>query len=140
MGILNEANRWFNLASCKDLPDGVDYWYSPEPGDPDYRPSGAFPSTRSSRAKMACNDCRVRVQCLSYAMAWEAREQSKVGPSQFERHGIWGGLKPEQREKLAKELAKLSTPAERAERIREIATTDIHIPRIRTIFPDTEAS
>jgi len=40
---------------------------------------------REARAKAICNECRVRSECLSYAV--DIREQ----------HGIWGGLSETER-------------------------------------------
>jgi len=122
VGILNEANRWFEKSACKPVLDAafsnggsrIDYWQSPEPGEEDYRGAGWFPNTRAVPAKKVCNDCPVRVHCLSYALAGEEVE------------GIWGGMTPVERKRLADELEKLPR-TERAQRIRQVGTSPVRL-------------
>jgi WhiB family redox-sensing transcriptional regulator len=42
------------------------------------------------RAKAICNTCRVKGECLTYAL------------SHRERYGVWGGMTPYEREKVLK--------------------------------------
>jgi len=44
--------------------------------------------TQASEARAICARCQVRSQCLSYAM------------DAGENHGIWGGLDPQERQRL----------------------------------------
>ncbi len=45
----------------------------------------------TQEAKAICQRCSVRDECLAYALATENRE----------RHGIWGGMTPEERAAIA---------------------------------------
>ena len=44
-------------------------------------------------AQKICAGCPVRVECLEYALAVEAKRRC-------DRHGIWGGLTPDERRQL----------------------------------------
>ena len=125
MGTASEVNGWFERSACKPVLDAdrIDYWYSPEYGDEDYREgSGPGPATRTHMARRVCSACTVRLQCLTYVMA------------RGEPEGIWGGLMPNERVKLAGELDGL-TPRQRQERIAAIASLPVHIPRMRADSP-----
>ena len=72
------AEDWRDLALCAEVDSEI---FFPEKGA----------STRE--AKMVCQGCEVRAECLAYAL--EHREQ----------HGIWGGLSEPQRRRLLREAA-----------------------------------
>lgn len=48
------------------------------------------------RAKEFCHSCPVRKECLALAMSFESPD--------YRRHGIWGGLTPDDRDELYKKL------------------------------------
>ncbi len=48
-------------------------------------------ATHAREAKAICQRCCVRDECLAYALATENHQ----------RHGIWGGMTPEERAKIA---------------------------------------
>lgn len=72
----------------------------------DFHPEGPGLAVQhaEARAKMICNGvpddnipaCPVREACLAWQMAWEA------GTGVSSRHGVFGGLNPAERSKLAK--------------------------------------
>jgi WhiB family redox-sensing transcriptional regulator len=64
---------------------------SPVPSAWDY--DGAVSRDLAPVAMAGCLDCPVRGECLVYAIA--------AG----ERHGIWGGLLPRERENLSQDVA-----------------------------------
>lgn len=68
---------WMERALCREIPD-PDAFY-PLPGD----------SKTAADAKAVCRLCDVREDCLSYALQHQ------------EVHGVWGGLTPRARNKLA---------------------------------------
>jgi hypothetical protein len=76
---------WMTRARCLDGDHHPDAWF----------PEGMGQPPASSRAIEACGGCDVRLKCLQYALDIEGSlgEQS--------RFGIWGGLTPGQRAKLA---------------------------------------
>jgi hypothetical protein len=128
VGILNEANKWFDRSACRPVLEegGIDYWYA-EIGE-----RGHFPAEKSIEARIVCNSCPVRVNCLAYAME---RELSYVMDSRPKTHqeevdgapeGIWAGYLPDQRVKLAAKLTGL-TPGQRAAVYRRIGTRPIHM-------------
>lgn len=65
---------WTDLASCKDK--NPDLWF-PGIGE------------SSTVAKGICAECEVRIECLQFALAVN------------ERHGIWGGLNTNERDRVA---------------------------------------
>ncbi len=48
-------------------------------------------------AKSVCDGCGIKASCLASAMEWEARP-GNLGAGRF---GIWGGMTPEERKRLA---------------------------------------
>lgn len=48
-------------------------------------------------AKALCQECPVQYECLNYAMAVEVSHQ---------RHGVWGGFSPKERDMLARQRRK----------------------------------
>lgn len=53
-------------------------------------------------AKRVCRRCDVRAECLADALEMEA------SPEHAGRHGIWGGLSPDERDALADPLERAS--------------------------------
>ena len=49
------------------------------------------------RARHICERCPIRERCLEVAMDWEARRGTKS------RYGMFGGLTPDERSRLARE-------------------------------------
>ena len=86
MSLPDEANTqpWMAQGLCLEVDPELFY---PTPGDP----WGA-----TKHAKGVCAQCPVALQCLTYAMAFEGSLDRKV------RFGIWGGLTPTDRERLAR--------------------------------------
>jgi WhiB family redox-sensing transcriptional regulator len=78
------AQPWMTDALCTQM--------NPEMFYPD---AGLGASMQTQFAKEACAMCPVRLSCLAYAMEMEGDLQKQY------RHGIWGGLTPKQRHKLA---------------------------------------
>lgn len=74
---------WADQASCRDS-GWPDAWF-PEK-------TGTVSAASSSYAKSVCSGCPVRADCLEYAL----RHESGVY-----RWGIYGGLSPRQRHRLA---------------------------------------
>ena len=74
-----EARVWLSRGACVDVPTRMFY---PQ--------QGAAATELIEAAKTICSVCEVRRECLTLAM--------KTG----EHHGVWGGLDPEQRAKLAR--------------------------------------
>ena len=66
---------WMDDALCTEV--GGEVWF-PEKGD----------HGEAARAKAICNRCDVTTQCLDYALR------------NHEKHGIFGGLSPDQRRRL----------------------------------------
>ena len=62
-----------------------------------YPEHGHQARSTAAQARAICAGCPIRVACLNYAMEMEA---STVDTRH--RHGVWGGLLPEQRAELAK--------------------------------------
>jgi len=52
-----------------------------------------------------CAACPVRGECLDEAHRWEGR------PSRWGRHGLWGGMTPEERRKVDRGVERASTAA-----------------------------
>ena len=79
-----QPQDWMAQALCAEI--DPDLWY-PDPGD-----------AATARAAVAvCGVCPVRAECLDYAMATE---------TQGGRHGVWGGLIPNARDRLWHEQRK----------------------------------
>lgn len=74
-------------------------------------PEAFFPQAGPipSEALLACFACPVRAECLADQMAWEARHYQSM-----RRTGIFGGLTPKQRARLAKGLTvRMLPPSDR---------------------------
>lgn len=95
---------WKLRAHCRDADNSEDFF--PEAGD------GGLESPAALAARGMCLRCPVRLDCLEHAL------------NRPETFGIWGGLTPRQRTKLARKLRRRSVtlrtalaagPAEAAE-------------------------
>jgi WhiB family redox-sensing transcriptional regulator len=73
-----QTREWVDDAACLDI--GNDIFY-PDKGN------------RATEAKAVCARCKVRSECLEYAMQW---------PTLPYNQGVWGGTTPEERWKLYK--------------------------------------
>ena len=71
-------------------------------GSPYYKDEHGNPTPQVIQARSICKECPVKLECLQFAMAMEAR------PSHAGRYGVWAGTTPEQRQALA-EQQKLDT-------------------------------
>ena len=78
MAISHTINDWQVRAACRGPQSAVFFPPSRSERRDDKR-------RREARAKAICGECRVRSECLAYAV--EIREQ----------HGIWGGLRESER-------------------------------------------
>ena len=81
-----EDDEWREEANCRSV--GLDLFFPDDEGD--------NPATRNQVA-VVCGSCVVREECLEAAMRYEGT----VGRD-F-RHGIWGGLTPVKRVRLAQD-------------------------------------
>lgn len=72
-GIFQGTPDFFSFSACKDLPTR---WFFPERGE----------SVRE--AKATCAGCRIRTDCLEFAMDNDIQ------------HGIWGGTSERERKSL----------------------------------------
>lgn len=72
--------RWVENALCAQI--GGDLWFA-EKGD----------WATTIQAKLICQRCPVREQCLRWAL------------ENGENHGVWGGMTPEQRKRFRGGLA-----------------------------------
>ena len=74
-------------AACRDLPA---HWWHPDEGKHATRAYAA--------ARQICHACPVRTECLAWAMSVEVNCRSG-------RHGMYGGLTPEERASLGRRTA-----------------------------------
>lgn len=74
-------------ALCRTAPD-PDLWMSEDP-------------SKQHQAKVICQGCPVRVECLEDAMANEPRRPLRLW--KVSRHGAWGALTPRERNDLARQ-------------------------------------
>ncbi|WP_244960123.1 WhiB family transcriptional regulator [Actinomyces faecalis] len=80
MGASRGALSWQEQALCAQI--DMDLWFPSSMG-----------GGSSDAAVSVCCRCPVVDECLSYAMECEARDRR--------RFGVWGGLTPDERERLA---------------------------------------
>ena len=76
-----EEQAWQEEAACKGMPDG-DAVFFPTPVQ------GKNSRYAYAAARLVCNPCPVRRECLAYALA---------EPEYF---GMWGGRTPQERQRL----------------------------------------
>ena len=79
---LRDDLAWQDKAKCLDVPPET---FFPEAGKP------------NKRAKLICNSCPVKQECLEYAL-------ELVG---FEVTGVWGGMSQREREALRRKRRNL---------------------------------
>lgn len=90
------STDWQDDAACASAAFG-EVWTDPTA-------SGRWESREHSMAKQICQACPVRIQCLQYALHYEQ------GVGKRMRYGIWGGLSPEERWRLATRHRILTSP------------------------------
>lgn len=79
--VLLEDQEWREHAACLDFPAVLFFGF-------DETEAPAEKRMREDQAKTVCVECRVRQECLDYALS--ARES----------HGIWGGMTDVERRRL----------------------------------------
>lgn len=79
---MTDSIRWWELAACQTV--------DPELFFPVTESGPA--TTQVARAKAVCARCRVRQQCLDYAMASRSVDGIWGGTSEAERHVLRAGL------------------------------------------------
>jgi WhiB family redox-sensing transcriptional regulator len=77
--------HWRELAQCRPPAGQSELFF-----EPPYRELKEQKEAREAHAKTVCASCRVAKKCLEFAM------------ENNERHGIWGGYTPEERNALRK--------------------------------------
>lgn len=77
------SGSWWREAACVDL-------------DPEMFFPAPSQRSRIRRAVAVCCSCPVVDECLRSALRMETKRSAE------NRHGVWGGLTPEQRYKLAR--------------------------------------
>lgn len=87
-----------------------------------YPPKGALSNSFYAQARAVCNTCTVAAQCLEYALETD------------ERHGMWGGASPEQRDRILKERGKRRLPPYVSRASRERARSDALLPRYEALI------
>lgn len=85
----DHTDRWYEQAACRDDPD-LEKWF------PTLKGHNLHESPGVREAKATCNECPVQAECLAAAM----REEASLPSSS--RHGIRGGLLPQERAKRSK--------------------------------------
>ncbi|MBM6622642.1 WhiB family transcriptional regulator [Micrococcaceae bacterium RIT802] len=89
---------WRELAACKGLAEkGFDPWFPVSPSEVD----------AWTVASKVCATCPVIESCLESAMS---REKGRSG---LQRHGMYGGLKPEERFALHRRRLRLEREAKK---------------------------
>ncbi len=78
------ALKWQDLARCQEVGTGP------------FFPARGGNQVEVAQAKAVCARCPVRVRCLEYSLAYEAR------PDTFGRWGIFGGTTPAERRGIAR--------------------------------------
>ena len=77
----DESPDWYRSAACRDVSTSA--FYPPD------NERGVLARRRVQRAKQICDSCPVIRICLATAI------------SAGEKHGIWGGLTPQERQRLS---------------------------------------
>lgn len=75
----NTENEWKQQGACRGVSPNV---FFPEKG------KGNDYDTKVKEAKAYCQDCKVRTQCLNFAITTGQED------------GVWGGTSPEERKKI----------------------------------------
>lgn len=85
-----DAQAWRKLAACRNInPDVFHPWPTGIVSNRDRSPQAQ--REQAAAAIVVCNICPVRPECLDFALASDQRD------------GVWGGLIPHDRRKLAKD-------------------------------------
>ena len=71
---------WQAQGACRDMDSNLFYYEDQE--------RGPAKETRIANAKAVCESCKVKKECLEFALQIN------------EQHGIWGGLTPEERQSV----------------------------------------
>ena len=79
----DHPDHWAERAACRRVDTEL------------FFPSAGAPWDQARRAKGICAGCPVRIECLDSAMAYEGSVHAQL------RYGIFGGLDPNQRGRLA---------------------------------------
>lgn len=87
-GIWEPPGAWTDSALCRTM-GNPDLWF----------PTAEKGSIGASVAKEVCSHCKVRLECLQYALRHETPAH---------RFGIYGGLSSHQRERLANSLGAMT--------------------------------
>lgn len=82
---------WTEHAACQDKPTGLFFG-----GEGERQEARA---ERETAAKQVCAGCPVRARCLEYAL------------TRPEKHGVWGGLGEDEREKRRRSWLRAGRPA-----------------------------
>lgn len=85
IGFDYRPETWMDDAACVGYP--VDDWFWER----------STPPATKQKARAICAECPVATQCLDYAL--------RVEGGLYHRAGLYGGLSPEQRLKLAREAS-----------------------------------
>lgn len=76
------APDWWADAACRDQPAHL------------FFPPSGNPHASYNKARVFCQMCSVRVECLDTAMRLEIPGEA--------RHGMWGGRTPRERDRIAR--------------------------------------
>lgn len=87
-----------------------------------YPPAGAVSGFHYAQARAVCNTCPVAAQCLEFAL------------DNDERHGMWGGHSPEQRDRILKARGKRRTTGQHKRAAEERAKSDALLPRYEALI------
>lgn len=84
-----KPESWMNDAAC--IGHDPEMWFAELGGQ-----NGSASSEMAAQAKAICGGCPSRLACLDYSMSTEPG---------WLKFGIWGGLTPDARRRLAKEAS-----------------------------------
>lgn len=84
---------WLDRAKCASEPLEDTKWLR------EASAAGRWDSVHHAKAKLICQGCPVRRECLAAAMEFEK------GMPLRSRHGIWGATVPDERARLSKRLS-----------------------------------
>lgn len=86
-----QPHPWMEHALCRQV--GSDIFYAEAPDGLRGKFLAAWMKNANAEAKSVCGRCPVRDECLDHALATD------------ERHGIWGGMTPDERRVEARRRA-----------------------------------
>lgn len=96
-----EPPQWQSDARCVDLPQEIFFGKEQRDGLKRHRPT--LTSVEVRRAKGFCAECPVAQECLEHALAFD------------ERHGVWGGTTPREREVIQRKAHRLGNDTDVSE-------------------------